>query len=234
MRWGWKALSHRNCYIHLRRNVFYVVGKILLLLFLLIGCVNPVNASTINSIDLEVNPHSGDITTDILIRVRGEPFNGGFLKTAGEYPVLYVYYDDSIIMSRVAPVIRPKSWGDFSDYEASWDVSIKVPNEHPLSELGVHVIKVIVEASDGSTASEMATFDVVNYIPPPEWWNDLQEDFVESITGPQGESGIDGKQGPKGDAGEPYPKEALYYSIGASSLALLVSLAAFFRGKRRY
>jgi len=192
-------------------------------------------SSTITSITMEVYPTSGDITTEITLQVRGVPYTGGFLTVAKDYPVLYVYYDDKIIESRVKPITKSRGYGDFSDYEASWDIIVHIPNEHPYSELGPHTIRVVAEASDSTKTSATKTFQVVNYFPPPEWWSDLPPELLDHITGPRGQTGETGPAGLKGDPGAPgeaYPKEALYYSVGASTLALLISLYSVMKRRR--
>jgi len=201
--------------------------KIGFVVLMLLSQIPVAFSSTITSITMEVYPISGDITTDIILQVRGVPFRQSYLTVAKEYPVLYVFYDDKIIASRLNPITRGRGYGDYSDYEASWDVVIHVPNEYSYSELGTHIIRVVAEASDGTKASATTTFRVVNYFPPPEWWSDLPSELLEMITGPRGLTGATGPIGPKGDtgtSGESYPKEALYYSVGASTIALLISI----------
>ena len=194
----------------------------------------PAECSTISSITIELFPTKGDISTDLTVKVRGVPFAGGFLTVAGarEYPVLYLYYDDKVLVSRVAPITSSRGYGDFSDYSASWDVNVKVPNEYPYSELGQHVVKVRVEASDGTSASASANFNVVNYIQPPEWWRDLPSEFLAMIQGPAGPKGATGAQGLKGDPGVSAPMEYIYASMGVSIIAIIIALIAVTR--RRY
>jgi len=182
--------------------------------------------SSISSINIDVFPTSGDITTNITIQVRGDPYTRDYITSQRDYPVLTIYYDDIVIANRIKCVTRPKVIS-YSYYEASWDYSFKLPNEYPYSELGDHVITAKVEATDGSTATNTATFTIVNYIPPPEWWEDLPPEFIDSITGPMGppgEIGPVGSQGVQGEDGESYPQNALYYTLGASTMALLVSI----------
>jgi len=216
--------------------------KIALILFFLIVFVpiHSTSATTISEATLEVSPKKGDITTNVLVQVRGEPRQGGYLTAAADYPVLYLYFDDLCIVKRMSPHTW-KKYGDYSGYECTWDVEINVPNKYPYSELGVHTIKAIVEASDGSSTEKTATFEVVNYIPPSNWWKNLPDEFIKEITGPQGpvgskgEKGDPGPIGPKGEKGEtgdPYPTEALYYTVSMSTLSLIISLIALIIARR--
>jgi hypothetical protein len=217
------------------------------IVFLLL--VESVSASTITEATIEVSPRRGDITTDIFVQVRGEPYTGGFLTVAGDVPVLYLYYDDKVIIERMKCVTKSRGYGDFSDYEVSFDVSVKVPNEHPYSELGEHSITAVIEASDGTRASSTTTFEIVNYIPPPEWWEDLPQDFIAEITGPQGPQGEIGLQGPEGEQGQvgpqgaqgpqgqqgdkgekgdtgDIPNEAVILNLGISTISAIISIIA--------
>ena len=185
--------------------------KVILFVFLslLVTVIPAVFATTVTSASIEIYPNKGDITTNISVHVRGEPYVGGFVTVQGDVPVLYLYYDDKLIVERLKCVIIPPAYGDFSSYNCVFDVTFKVPNEFPYSELGVHNITVVIEASDGTFAKANTTFEIVNYIPPPEWWEDLPQDFIDKITGPQGPQGIQGEQGvqgPKGDKGDTGPQ----------------------------
>lgn len=203
--------------------------------------VPSVSATTITEAIIEASPNQGDITTSIFVQVRGEPYDvnglfGGYLTAKADYPRLYLYYDDKCIIQRMACVTAP-GIGDYSNYWSSWDVTISVPNEYPYSELGVHYITAVIEASDGTTASTTTAFEIVSYIPPPEWWEDLPQDFLDNITGPQGPAGLQGiqglqgEQGPKGDTGS-YPIEALILNFSLSSIAVLMSLIALVKANR--
>jgi len=219
----------------LKKNILVLMSLIFFLLL-----TKSVSASTIVGATIEVSPGQGDITTDIFVHVRGEPYTGGFLTVAGDVPVLYLYYDDKVIVERMKCITKSRGYGDFSDYEVSFDVSFKVPNEFPYSELGVHNITAVIEASDGTSANSTATFEMVNYIPPPEWWQDLPQEFIDEITGPpgpqgeqgtQGEQGSTGPQGLKGDKGDkgdtgPYPNEAVMFNLGISAVSGIISIIA--------
>jgi len=191
--------------------------------------VPSVSATTITGAIIEVSPTRGDITTSIFVHVRGEPYDvnglfGGYVTAKADYPRLYLYYDDKCIIQRMDCVTAP-GVGDYSNYWSSWDVTISVPNEYPYSELGVHHITAVIEASDGTSANATTIFEVVSYIPPPEWWEDLPQDFLDKITGPQGD------QGPKGDTG-PYPVEALILNFSLASIAVVMSLIALVKAYR--
>ena len=190
--------------------------------------------STISSIQIEVNPIRGDISTDIFVKVTGVPYISGGLARH-----LNLYWDDKNIVRNQ----EPNELG-----RANWDSSVRVPNEYPYSNLGIHTIRAAVLASDGTTAQASTTFEVVNFFAPPEWWVDLPQDFLDLIRGPQGPQGPQGIQGvqgvqgsqgdvglmgsqgsigpkgEKGDLGESYPIEAFYYTVGASTTAMIASI----------
>jgi len=172
--------------------------------------------SQIATITIEAFPNTGDITSDILVKVIGVPYICG-----GPLRRCYVYFDGKNVASGVVPVD--------TGGRASWDVTFKVPNETPYSNLGEHTIKAFVEASDGTSATATTTFNVVNYIQPPEWWRNLPSEFVQMITGPAGAKGATGAQGPKGDPGTSAPMEYIYASMGVSALAIIIALIAMTR-----
>ena len=217
------------------------VGVMLCCLFCICFSTLP-QANAITSLTLEIFPTNGDITTEITVRVRGVPFTGEYYRQTEAYPVLYVFFDDKITVSRLKPITNPKI-GDIYVYSASWDTVIKVPNEDPYSKLGQHKITAQIEGSDGSTTSATAYLNVVNYIAPPEWWEDLPSDFLAKITGPQGPQGVKGDQGiqgpigpagSRGPQGEAAPVEILYAVIGVSIVALVIAVLAFFKSRNRY
>ena len=86
-----------------------------LFLALLFTNIYAVNAmSSISSISIEVFPKSGDITTNIAIQVRGEPYTRQYITTQRDYPVLNIYFDDLLIENKIVPlsmhipgIIRP-------------------------------------------------------------------------------------------------------------------------------
>jgi len=201
-----------------------------LIFFLLLA--KPVSAQAITGATIDVSPKQGDITTDILVQVRGEPYRNG----QGSY--LYLYWDDKCIVQRLEDI--DVSNPPISSHIHSWDCNISVPNEFPYSELGIHNITAVVEDDYGSRVSANATWEVVNYIPPPEWWQNLPQEFIDEITGPQGEQGLigpqgakgdTGLQGPKGDKGDkgdtgPYPNEAVMFNLGISVASGIISVIA--------
>lgn len=217
---------------------------VMLCCLIIICSSNLPQANAISSLTLEIFPTNGDITTDITVRVRGVPFTGEYYRQTEAYPVLYIFFDDKIIESRLEPITRSKTgFGDIYVYSASWDTIIKVPNEYPYSELGQHKITAQIEGSDGSKANATAYFNVVNYVAPPEWWEDLPSDFLAKITGPQGPQGVKGDQGiqgpvgpagPRGPQGEVAPVEILYATIGVSIVALVIAVLAFLKSRNRY
>ncbi len=178
------------------------LATILSITIVMMSLVGLVQGSTVTSATVEIHPAQGDITTDIFLHVRGEPYNGTTYTTYGDFPVLYVYYDDKLIVERMEPFKVPYTSAGWTNYLLSYDVTIRVPNEFPYSELGRHRITAVIEARDGTFASAFATFDVVNYVPPPDWWEKLPQDFIDEITGAQGEKGDKGDKGDTGEIGE--------------------------------
>lgn len=215
----------------MKRKYWVLLGSIFFLLL-----VKQASASTISEATIEASPRQGDITTDILVQVRGVPYRADFATASGDVPVLYLYYDDKVIVQRMKCVTYPK-YLDYSTYEVSFDVTVAVPNEYPYSELGVHNITAVIEASDGTKANATTSFEIVNYVPPSDWWDDLPQDFVDSITGPQGvigpqgetgsagPQGEQGTQGVKGDPG-PYPTEAVMLNLGVSVVSGIIAVVA--------
>ena len=173
--------------------------------------------STISSITIENFPLNGDITTDIFVKVRGVPYICG-----GQARRIYIYFDDMAVVQGQLPNEVNR---------ASWDASITVPNLYPYSELGTHTITATVEASDGTRVSQSSSFDVVNHLPPPKWWQDLPQDFIDSITGPAGERGSPGPQGIQGEPGESYPVTTFNIILGASAAALLISIIGLMKSR---
>ena len=213
--------------------------------FLLLA--KPASAQAITGVSIEVSPKQGDITTKILVKVRGEPYRNG------STCYLYLYWDDKCIVQRLEDV--DVSVPPIRSHIHSWDCDITVPNEFPYSELGIHNITAVIEADDGSSANTTAAFDIVRYIPPPEWWEDLPQDFLNKITGPQGPQGLQGPQGVKGDKGDtgaqglqgiqgpkgeqgdtgPYPIEAVILNLAisiVSGIVSIISLSIVYRMKK--
>lgn len=193
-------------------------------------------AATVTSITIELFPDEGDITTDIFVVVKGTPYETDFAH------LLYIYYDDILIVSNMLP----SKGSSFATWYAHWELTINVPNEYPYSELGKHVIRAEVYKYEASTVKATTSFRVINYIPPPEWWEDLPEEFLDEITGPPGPKGSKGQrgdtgprgpvgpEGPKGKQGEPgpYPMEAIYYNVAISTLSLIISIIALIIARR--
>jgi len=178
------------------------LATILSIIIVVIFLIGSVQGSTVTSATVEVHPAQGDITTDIFLHVRGEPYNGTTYTVYGDFPVLYVYYGDKLMVEKMQPFKVPYTAGGWTNYLLSYDVKIKVPDEFPYSELGPHTITAVIEARDGTFESAFATFEVVNYIPPSGWWEKLDQEFIDVITGPPGANGTQGEQGIQGERGE--------------------------------
>lgn len=168
---------------------------------------------------VDVRPTKGDITTDILIMVRGDPIQGARW-------FLYVFYDDLPIIKRLeSPQI-----GKTANYLHVWDVTIKVPPELPYSAIRTgkkqHEIDIMVEDELGHRSIYEAEFKIIEFILTKTDWDKLSSAQLEamkgepgdtgppgeSITGPQGEPG---PQGPPGQDGAPgVPGESFGGPIG--------------------
>lgn len=156
-------------------------------------------ATPLTSVTVEAYPNEGDVTTDILVHVRGETYGSHLI------PVyLYLFWDGKNIIERQEAIKHPY----ISDpwWELSWDIWIQPPNEYPYSELGKHTITAILENEQGVTTKSNATFNIVNYYPPPEWWQDLPQEMIDQIKGEQGKQGIQGDQGIQGTLGPIGPR----------------------------
>lgn len=142
---------------------------------------------------VDVFPREGTIETNIFIMVRGDPFTG-------QAWFLYVFFDDKPVVIRRADV--KLSTGN---HEHWWDVTIKVPNKSPYSSKTTsknsHYIHIWVEDSLGNIDKYKTEFDVNRYIPPPDWWEEVDPKFLRQITGSRGEQGLPGEQGPIGPQG---------------------------------
>ena len=229
---------------------------------LLLTKIPSVSASTITGATIQLSPKEGDITTSIIVQVRGEPYSpygafGNYITATADYPRLYLYYDDICIVQRMACVTAP-GVGGYSYYYCSWDVNVTVPNKYPYSNLGTHNIIAVIEASDGTKTSATATFTIVNYYPPADlfwtWWNSLNSTIQSQLRGPagpqgaQGLQGTQGIQGPKGDTGAQgvqgpqgaqgpqgisYPIVDVYLNVGLSMVSVVIAVAALIMVRKK-
>lgn len=187
--------------------------------------ISSVSASTVTSATISVAPNSGDIYTNIIAHVRGEPYFQ--IIGAGQdptLPVCYLYYDSKLVVARV-PALTV-AYG----FDCVFDINFTIPNQYPYSNLGNHTILAVIEASDGTTANASVTFDVTTYFPPAnlflQWWNSLnateKADFAG--IGPQGPQGVQGVQGPQGVQGIAGINGSMwYYGNGLPSSAIGVN-----------
>jgi len=211
----------------MKKKKLFFIGFIFFLLL-----AKPASAQAITEGTIEVSPKQGDITTEIWVTVRGEPYRDG------STCYLYLYWDDKCIVQRLEDI--DVSVPPIRSHIHSWDCNITIPNEFPYSELGIHNVTAVIEADDGSSANTTANFDILRYVPPPEWWADLPQEFISNITGPQGlrgetgpqgtvgpqgSQGPQGIQGPKGDTG-PYPVEAVVLNLAISAISWIISIVS--------
>lgn len=152
---------------------------------------------------VDVRPTKGDITTDILIMVRGDPIEGPAW-------YLYVFYDDLCLLKRVPST----QIGKTAVHRHIWDVTIKVPPELPYSAIRTgrnqHEITIMVEDNLGHRSIYEAEFKIIEFILTPTDWDKLSPAQLEAMkgepgdTGPPGESitGPQGELGPRGPPGQ--------------------------------
>lgn len=151
--------------------------------------------------NVDILPDRGDIMTDILVLVRGDPIEGGLWH-------LYVFYDGLCLVKR-----QPSTQiGKTLVYRHTWDVVIKVPPELPYSTKSTsknkHEITVMVEDELGHRSIYETEFKVIDFILTPQAWEKLSPDQLEAMRGPQGEPGPQGLDGESivGPQGEPGPQ----------------------------
>lgn len=149
--------------------------------------------------NVDVMPDRGDVTTDILVLVRGAPIDGALWH-------VYVFYDGLCLAKRIpSPVI-----GKTGVYAHRWDVSIKVPPQLPYSTPSTsknkHHIEVMVEDELGQRSTYVIEFKIIDFVLTPQAWEKLTAGQLEAMRGPQGEPGAEGPPGesivgPQGDTG---------------------------------
>lgn len=182
------------------RMAYTVALVVLGITFLIVMSGLQVNASDpwlLQNVD--IHPDRGDITTDILVLVRGDPIEG-------ELWHLYVFFDGLCLVKR-QPSIQI---GKTLVYRHTWDVVIKIPPELPYStkttSKNKHEIMVLVEDELGHRSEYKTEFKVVDFILTPQAWEKLSPEQLEAMRGPQGEPGAPGLPGesivgPQGDEG---------------------------------
>jgi len=193
------------------------------------------SVDALTSATMEVYPNEGDVTTEILVHVRGSPYKIDTSVTIGSGVYLYLYWDTKCISEHLEPKIMGRFW------ELTWDVHLRPPNEFPFSELGNHTLRAVLESGEGEIAETSSTFKIVKYLPPPEWWTNLPQEILDQLKGnqgipglqgkegiqgpmgPQGEQGIQGEQGPQGVQGKEgtYPISFLLIPTIISAIALI-------------
>lgn len=131
-------------------------------------------------------PSSGDADTKMILIIRTSP-----LQSAGSWHT-YVYWDDKLIIDKSFDIFVSKDL-----WKHTWEFQIT-----PTGSRGTHYIDIWVIDNYGNAVSKITTFKLTKSAPPPEWWNDLPEEFIDLVTGPKGIQGEPGIQGLKGDEGD--------------------------------
>ena len=180
------------------------IGLFLYVIFLIL--ISPYGIQTVSGSDpylfqsVDILPKRGDINTNILIMVRGEPIRGTLWH-------IYVFYDDLCLVKRLAS----SKIGKTTNYEHIWDITIKVPHELPYSLKTTtkikHKIKIWVEDERGHRSIYETEFRIVEFILTPESWESLSPQQLEAMKGETGEMGPPGEsiQGPQGEPGPQGP-----------------------------
>ena len=156
-----------------------------------------------------IYPESGDIYTDIYIRIRELP---------AIQQELYLFWDNINLIENMQNPEQVSTIGLHIAWLGYYDIHLHVPTTFPHSNLGNHNITIQILQGPGSSTSInfVISFNIVNYYPPSDlfmqWWNNLTESQRSQMRGPQGIQGIQGPQGyqgvqgPKGDIGSQGPQ----------------------------
>lgn len=191
----------------MRKTINAMLGALLAIgIAILIGSVGLARVSAADPYliqNVDVMPDRGDVTTEILILVRGDPIDGALWHA-------YIFYDGLCLAKRVpCPQI-----GKTAVYVHRWDVAVKVPPQLPYSTASTsknkHYIEVMVEDETGQRSSYRTEFKIIDFVLTPQAWEKLTPGQLEAMRGPQGEDGAPGPAGesivgPQGDTGDRGP-----------------------------
>ena len=173
--------------------------KVLALFFIVfLSIFIPVVNSTEFKLNVEHMPYEGDTNTPIVMFVTTTPLEGS------RPWFLYVFWDDIPIKDGVADVKIKTGL-----YEHRWRFSFYPPKDRATK--GSHIVQIWVYDHEGTIGKKTFFYNIKTIIPRLEWWEDLPEEFVESLKGEKGDKGDkgdsvigpEGPQGPEGTKGEP-------------------------------
>jgi len=138
-------------------------------------------------------PWSGDSLTDILAIIRAE-------KRTDNTPIyLYVFWEDLAIITRLSDTVIDKQ------HTYMWDVTFNPPDDPRYLRDGSNSILFWLEDVDGNIQSYPCVFTITDMIPQPSWLDDLSQEELDLIRGPEGPPGEAGPPGPEGPQGEVGP-----------------------------
>lgn len=164
----------------------WMIIPLILLFALLLPCVSAADYPF--DVIYDIFPHGGDSDEDILIYIRVVHPN------PNEPLVAYVFWDSRPIVQRQGDVVVNKI------HQHRWDITFLPPKD--LCSKGVHDIRIWVEDSSNNIVKwPYYAYTIKDTVPQLEWWGDLPQEFIDMITGPQGETGETGPQGPQGPQG---------------------------------
>lgn len=141
-------------------------------------------------------PWSGDSQTDILAIIRPE-------KRIDNTPMyLYVFWEDLPIITRLSDTVIDKK------HTYMWDVVFNPPQDPQYLKKDSNRIVFWIEDVDGIIQIYTCVFTITDRIPQPSWLEDLTQEELNSIRGPDGPQGEAGPPGPKGEPGPEGPQGA--------------------------
>ena len=139
-------------------------------------------------------PWSGDSQTDILAIIRAEK------RTDNTPMYLYIFFNDLAIRTRLPDTVIDKR------HTYMWDVTFNPPDDPRYVKEGPNQILFWIEDIDGNIQSYPCVFTITDRIPQPSWLDDLTQEEIDEITGPEGPPGEAGPRGPRGPEGEVGPQ----------------------------
>lgn len=140
-----------------------------------------------------VEPPSGASNEEILIKIRVTHPN------TNEPLVAYVTWDWRSVVQRLGDVIINKV------HQNRWDITFYPPKDHCAK--GKHRIRISIEDSSGSIVEWMIwDYSITDVVPQLDWFDDLTQEEIDDITGPEGPPGEAGPPGPEGPEGKLGPQ----------------------------
>ena len=139
----------------------------------------------------KISPDEGRYNAEFLIWVRTNPLR----ETDQMY--IYVFWDDVPIIER----LKSPSYNKII-LEHRWDLKLTPPEG--FTEEGNHDVDIWLESETGEVKKIFDIYTITEGLPPVSIWDEFVREYPEvliDLQGPQGEQGIQGIVGPKGDQG---------------------------------